>query len=245
MNTLDVLRQGIAQGLHPGAQIYVSRAGQVICDDAVGESRPGVTMSTDTINLWMSCVKPVAAVAVGQLKDRELLNWDDPVARHVREFARHGKDAITIRHLLTHTAGIRALPAFSPDAPWDTIIDAICDLRIEPRWIPGEKAGYHHSSSWFMLAEIVRRLDGRTYDRYVREQIFLPLGMNDSWVGMPPDAYRKYGQRIGGMFDTSRKPVDFDGGIPTEAQCAAVRPAGNGRGPIRELATLYESLLRA
>ena len=85
---------------------------------------------------------------------------------------------------------------------------------------------------------------GAAYDDAMRTQIFEPLGMNDSWVGLSPERYRQYGQRIGIMHDTT------DAAVPkaphpadTEEGAAACRPGSNGRGPARELGFLYEMLL--
>ena len=50
--------------------------------------------------------------------------------------------------------------------------------------MPGQRAGYHPTSAWFILGEIVRRVDGRPFARYVREAIFAPLGMHDCFIGM-------------------------------------------------------------
>ncbi len=110
-------------------------------------------------------------------------------------------------------------------------------------WEPGHKAGYHVATSWYVLGELVRRIDGRSLDQYVRQAIFEPLGMNDSWVGMPPQRYRAYGERIGLMHDTSPSPATADYFWDTEAGAALCRPAGNGRGPARELGRLYQALL--
>src|SRR5688500_9244686 len=200
--TLESLEQGIADGLHVGAQLYVSLRGEVVADTAIGDARRGVPMRPDTLMLWLSATKPIASVAVAQLWERGLLHLDDPVARHLPEFAARGKDRITVRHLLTHTAGIRAIPGTWEQGPWDQIIAAICDARPEPNWEPGKKAGYHVATSWYLLGELVRRLNGRAFERYVREAIFEPLGMNDSWVGMPPQRYRAYGERIGFLHRT-------------------------------------------
>src|SRR5436305_14370754 len=114
--TLELLKQGIHDGLHAGAQLNVSRRGQTIAELALGESRPGVAMSPHTVNAWLSSGKPVAAVAIAQLWERGRLNLDDPVVRHIPEFAPHGKECVTIRHLLTHTAGLRAF-ALNYDRP--------------------------------------------------------------------------------------------------------------------------------
>jgi CubicO group peptidase (beta-lactamase class C family) len=241
--TSALIQQGIEQGLHLGAQLYVSQRSAVVADIAIGESRDGQPMTSDTINLWMSSVKPVAAVAIAQLWEKARLDLDDRVAQHISEFGARGKDRITIRHLLTHTAGIRAVIGMSRNDSYDQTIARICEAPLEPRWTPGRTAGYHTQTSWFILAEIVRRRDGRPLDVYVRREIFEPLGMNDSWVGMPPASYREYGRRIGFMYDTSGGEARPAPGANSEEDAAALRPASNGRGPIRELGRFYEMLL--
>src|SRR4051794_41079091 len=91
--TVAVLEQGITDGLHVGAQGYVSRGGMPVADFGIGLARPGVPMRPDTLMLWLSATKPVAAVAVAQLWERGLLDLDDPAARHIPAFAARGKGA--------------------------------------------------------------------------------------------------------------------------------------------------------
>src|SRR5688572_27695965 len=81
--TRAALVQGMTEGLHVGAQVYVSLRGQPVADGVVGLARPGVPMTRDTLMLWMSATKPVAAVAIAQLWERGLLDLDDFVARHI------------------------------------------------------------------------------------------------------------------------------------------------------------------
>src|SRR5207248_3099545 len=166
--------------------------------------RRGVAMQPDTLMLWLSAAKPITAVAIAQLWERGKLELDDPVARHIPEFAANGKDAITIRHILTHTAGFRAVLGKWEDQPWDGIIAAICEARPEPNWVPGEKAGYHPTTSWYILGELIQRLSGKRFQQNVRDEIFVPIGMNDTWIGMPAKRYRDYGDRIGFLHDTSK-----------------------------------------
>jgi CubicO group peptidase (beta-lactamase class C family) len=242
--TRAALLRGIEQGLHPGAQLYVSRHGKVVADVALGEARPGVPMTPDTLVLWLSSSKPVGAVAIAQLWERGLLGLDDPIAMHVPEFAQNGKQAITIRHALTHTAGFRLPQVGWPAASWEETIARVCAARLEPRWVPGEKAGYHMSSSWFVLGEIVRRLDGRPFESYVRDEIFLPLGMDDCWIGMPAERYREYAgrQRLAQTWNTepsSPRPHAWDD-EPHVTRCS---PGGNGWGPMRQLGRFYGMLL--
>jgi len=237
-----LLREQMAAGLHIGAQVNVSHRGQVVADFAIGESRPGVPMTPETIMVWMSATKPIGAVAITQLWEREQLTLDDPVARHIPEFAQNGKEAITIRHILTHTAGIRWIETGWPNASWEQVLAKICAMRIERDWVPGRKAGYSAFVSWYVLGEIVRRLDGRDYARYVREEIFQPLGMNDAWIAMLPEVYRGYGNRLGIMQKTEGVQA-ADLGVDTEAACTHARPSSSGHGPIRELGRFYEMLL--
>jgi CubicO group peptidase (beta-lactamase class C family) len=238
------LEEGIREGLHLGVQIYVSLHGETVADAAVGENRPGEPLTSDHLMLWLSSTKPVAAVALARLWELGRLEIDDPVARHIPEFAANGKEGITLRHLLTHTAGIRLLDLGWPRASWEQILARICAMRPEPRWVPGEKAGYHQASSWFVLAEVIQRVDGRPFDRYVREEIFEPLGMADSWIGMPAERWRAYHEegRIGAMWNTEGpRPVDH--GWDSEERCVRTQPGGNGYGPMRELGRFYEMLL--
>ncbi len=239
---VSAIQSGIASKLHIGAQACVILQGNIIADLAIGESRPGVAMTTDTLMLWLSSTKPITAVAIAQLWERGQISLDDSAARHVPAFGVNGKEAITIRHLLTHTAGIRgAANNFTRDS-WETTIDRICKANLEPGWVPGQKAGYHLAASWFLLGEIIRKVDGRRFEQYVREEIFLPLGMVDSWVGMPGDRYADYGDRIGIMQNSdpaAKLPHAWD----TAEAAALCKPGGNGRGPIRELARFYQMLI--
>ena len=241
------LVDGIERGLHPGAMLYVSVDGKPIADIGIGEARAGTPMTPDSMVVWFSMTKPSVAVSVAQQWERGALELDDPVVRHLPEFGAHGKDIITIRHLLTHTAGIRPADAVMSAAPddtyWDEIVAGICAIEREPDWVPGARAGYHLSSGMTILAEIVRRLDGRRFETYVRDEVFLPLGMDDCWVGMPAEAAAGYGARVGTMHGTSTDVavplVMFDGPAFLE-RCI---PGGGGRGPLRQLGRLYEALL--
>jgi CubicO group peptidase (beta-lactamase class C family) len=247
VRTIEVIERGIAENLHLGAQLYVSRDGETVADLGIGQARDGIPMSADHLMLWMSSTKPITAVAIGQMWEKGQLNFDDKVAQYIPEFGANGKEPITIRHVLTHTGGFpRAVGPWSYD-PWEKIIAQICDAPLEPGWIPGRDCGYHVASGWYVLGEIVRRLDGRPYHRYVREAIFEPLGMNDSWLGMPSELYDEYRERIVPMHfaDGNALPIPHMYAYWRDSReaLANCRPGGNGRGPIRELGRFYEALL--
>jgi len=242
--TREAIAQGIRAGVHLGAQLRVSRGGEPVADAALGESRPGVALTRNHLMLWLSSTKPVAAVAVGQLWERGRLELDDPVAAHVPEFAQNGKEGITLRHLLTHTGGIRLLEVGWPGKSWGEIIARICAMKPEPRWVPGQKAGYHLASSWFLLGEVIRRVDGRPFELYVREEIFGPLDMRDCWIGIPADCWAAYRaeDRIAPMWNTEKAPPE-PYGWDTEERSTRPHPGGNGYGPLHELGRFYEMLL--
>ncbi|HEX5585925.1 MAG TPA: serine hydrolase domain-containing protein, partial [Acidimicrobiia bacterium] len=207
-------------------------------------------MTRDAMVTWFSMTKPTVAVALAQQWERGRLAPDDPVARFVPEFAAAGKERITLRHLLTHTAGIRPGDAVvshaEGDAWWDEMVAGICAVAPEEGWEPGRRAGYHLGCGMTMLAEVVRRVDGRRFEHYVRDEVFGPLGMDDCWVGMPADRHAAYGERIGTMHataDDSVAPIPLDV-LDTAEALARCSPGGGGRGPINQYAQLYRALLR-
>lgn len=251
--TLALIAQGRDEGLHHGVQLYVSRHGKTIVNSGWGLASvtDGETTSQEspmrpnTINLWLSSGKPLTAMAIAQLWEQSKLQLDDLVSKFIPAFAINGKERITIRHLLTHTGGFRQADQFSVDLDWDERIQQICDSHLEEGWIPGQKAGYHTTSAWFLLGEIVQRIDGRTVSEYLRDEIFEPIGMQDTWLGMPRKQLQSYRDenRVATMFTregTELRPHSFFNG---ETTFITSRPGSNARGPIRDLGRFYEFLL--
>lgn len=240
--TIAAIHQGIAAGHHSAAQVYVSLRGSVLMDEAFADERAH-PFDRDSMLVWMSAGKPLAAVAMGQLVARGLASWDDPVIEYIAEFGQHGKAPIRIRHLLTHTAGFRGpMGSFEPGT-WEDQIAKACALRLEPGWIPGQKAGYHPGSSWFILGELLRVIDGRPYDRYVREEIFLPLGQEHAWVGMNLRTYEAYGARLAPTHITDVAARNTVNKLNEPYAVTLPRPGANARGPIRSLGRVYEAVL--
>jgi CubicO group peptidase (beta-lactamase class C family) len=200
-------------------------------------------MISDSLSLWLSAGKPLTVVAIAQQLENGRLGLDDRVADHIPGFRKGGKEPIGIRHLLTHTGGFRGADLIPEDLSWEENIARICATPLEPGWRIGEKAGYQIGASWFVLAEIVQRLTGQPYADYLRERIFQPLGMTDSWIGIPITHYQAYGDRIGFMHVLRQGKLLPHGEWNSETGCARCRPGGNARGPVRELGQFYESLL--
>jgi CubicO group peptidase (beta-lactamase class C family) len=242
--TRATIEAGSKEGLHLGAQLCVMRRGEWLIDEAFGQAREGVAMSRDSLTLWLSAGKPITAVAIAQLVERGSLNWDTRVAEVIPEFAQQGKDAVTIRHLLTHTAGLRHADDINATLPWEEQIARIGALPLEPNWIPGKRAGYHVWATWQLLGEIVQRVSGTAADEFARQNIFLPLGIRDSWLALDEQLIQQYGARLAWVYDTSggvTKPRDDWNGVDGMKRC---RPGGNARGPVHELARFYEALRR-
>ncbi len=181
-------------------------------------------------------------MAVAQLWENESLDLDDRVGRHIPEFARNGKEAITLRHLLTHTAGLRRLGLPWPEGSWEEVIEWICQLRLESGWVPGERAQYNRAITWFVLGEIVQRVSGIPYWEYLRKRVLEPMDMQETWVGLPGSQYSSLSSRIAPLFDTSRpqaQPQDFT----DREMLTNPSPGRSAIGPIRQLGRFYEVML--
>jgi CubicO group peptidase (beta-lactamase class C family) len=251
---VDRLEAGREAGWHLGAQVYVSRRGEVLLDTAVGESVPGRALEVDDLMLWYSSGKPWTAVAVLQLWEQGRLGLDDLVGDYVDHWG-NGKEAATIRHVLTHTAGFPMAgdPTYDADVSFDEALAVTAEWPAS--WEPGTMAGYHPASGWRVLGGIVDRVDGRRIDRYLREEVGAPLGLDDCHLGVPVDAQRAYGDRIVPVHWTGhRYPSLVEGGIQMVPwrideihnepwHIAKVEPGGGMRGPARQLGRFYESLL--
>ncbi|MCU1450739.1 MAG: pbpE 2 [Acidimicrobiales bacterium] len=244
-----LLRPGMDDGSFLGAQVYASVRGHVVADLAVGEARPGMPMTTDTVVSWQCNTKPVTAVAACQLHERGLLDLDAPVADYVPELGRHGKHAITVRQLLTHSAGFAKDPPLSIVGPmtWERVAEVAADGELLDGWEPGTAFRY---STWYGYATVgvvVSRIDGRTLSTYVREEIFESLGMDDCWVGVDPGAVDSVATRMAFLYDTSgpEPRVPPIGGVFQARYLDTCSPGNGGIGPVRQLGRLWESLLES
>jgi CubicO group peptidase (beta-lactamase class C family) len=117
-----------------------------------------------------------------------LIEYDAPIARYWPEYAVHGKQKTTVRHALTHRAGIPQMPeGVTPErmCDWDWMVREIAALK--PLAEPGTKTLYQAMSFGWLIGELVRRTDPkqRSIGRFIREEIAEPLGITDLWIGIP------------------------------------------------------------
>jgi len=252
---VETLERQRAEGLHDGAQAYVSRFGEPLLDVAIGESAPGRALERDDVMMWYSSGKPVTTTAVLHLWERGQLGLDDPVAEYVAGWGA-GKERVTLRHVLIHTGGFTMAgrgELFDTDVSY---AEAVARIAAHPaEWEPGTKAGYHPTSGWKILGAVVEAVDGRPIDRYVADEVLGPAGMKESRLGVPLQEQAALGPRLVPVaWKGHAIAAQLDGGlqmipyhierIHNEAwHVAKVEPGGGMRGPARELGRLYESLL--
>lgn len=180
-------RQEIAAGHTPGAVILVAHAGQTVFRQAYGARTvdPVAPMTERTIFDLASLTKVVAtAPAILQLADRGQLRLDDPVARYWPAFAQNGKDAITVRQLLTHFSGLRV--GMDDRIPWSGSDGALANIAADrPVAQPGSRFSYS-DVDFIVLGELVRRVSGLDLDVYCAQNLFAPLGMHDTTFNPDP-----------------------------------------------------------
>ncbi len=241
--TEALLHDGIQRGLHRGAQLYLSLSGHTVAHFALGHARPDQPLTLDHRLCWLSSGKPVAAAALMILVECGRAELDEPVADFIPDFAAEGKHTITLRHLLTHTAGIRNAEGASAAPSWDEIIARICRARPEKNWLPGRRAGYHYTVSWFLLAEVIQRLSGQTYNDFVRQHIFSPLGHSDTGCQMTSAQFHSLGDQLAPMLVRGPDGLRPHPTLDSAAEATKCKPGSGFRGPVAALGHFYEMLL--
>lgn len=173
----------------------------------------------DTLVNFFSVGKAMTATCVLRLVQRGLLSFDAPVARWWPAFAAAGKEAITLRQLMSHRGG---LPALRDPLPAGTMLDwgrMIRALEAQaPWWTPGADHGYHVNTFGYLLGEPVRRTAGMTLGTLLRQEIAGPLGANVH-IGLPQSEHG----RVAEFFYPQRAPAER---TPAE-RAAPMPPAGD------------------
>lgn len=185
-------------GLHPAIALCVRKRGRVVLDRAIGHLRgnaPGAAPDAPKVpalpgslfNLY-SASKAISAMLIHLLDERGLLHLDDPVAEYLPEFGRHGKDWITLRHILTHRAGIPAVPDMKVDldlfADPARVVEALCDTK--PVSVPGRRLAYHALTGGYIIGAVIERITGRDIRSFLRSEVLDPLGFENLSYGVSP-----------------------------------------------------------
>ena len=233
----------IESRVHPGAALAVYRHGQQVLDlhGGLADQQAAKPVESDTMFVLYSSTKPLAAACLHILWERGKLGWDDLVSGHWPEFGQNGKEQITIRHILTHQGGF-------PDTPneltwdkwndWEFVVNTL--EKIKPIFEPGKLIAYHPRNFGWVIAELVQRIDGRPFRQFLREEITAPLGMDDTYVGLPAELESRVSKEHA-MEDCDRLTMVTTYNKPEVH--LAVQPAGGGIATARDLARFYAMMI--
>ncbi|HSG06013.1 MAG TPA: serine hydrolase, partial [Nitrospiria bacterium] len=191
------LQKGVEDGVFPGAVLLVSIGGKAVFHEAAGYAslKPRkVKMTRRTFFDLASLTKPVATTSSAmKLVEESAIRLSDRVDRWIPDFKGRGKSAVTIRHLLNHSSGLRAwepiykrlIPAcrknrrfISKGKAREAILDRVIQNRLV--YTPGTKSIYS-DLGFILLGEIIERATGRRLDSFCAKEIFKPLKMNHTF----------------------------------------------------------------
>lgn len=166
-------------------------------------------IATDSLCGIMSVTKPMIGTAVMQLRDAGMFGLDDPVNRYLAPVSIKNEweleAPVTIRQLLTHTAGLPV--GIGADPPGRHSLGEYVDLVAQTSWRPGSAMVYANSG-YAALGLLIERCSGRSVGDYLREEIFVPLGMSNTTYG-PPSGERATGHFVSRL-DGSRHTLPMD-----------------------------------
>ena len=187
-----IVAEGIESGQMPGCVVAIGHRGKIAMFRAYGHRQTEPTrvpMTTDTLFDLASLTKPIAtATSVVILADRGTIHLDDPVGKHLPDFAVAGKEKISIQQLLTHQGGLIADNALGDyDDGAEKAWERVCALQ--PTYEPGTRFIYS-DVGFIVLGELVRRVSGEDLHAFSRRHIFAPLGMTETGF-VPADPLRR------------------------------------------------------
>ncbi len=184
--TDEQIGKAVEDGLIPGAVVLIGHDGQIVYRKAYGERSliPGrEPMTVDTIFDAASLTKVIATTpSLMKLFEQGKLRLEDPVTRYLPEF-QGGHSNITIRNLMTHFSGLR--PDLDLKPAWSGYETGIHRALTDPPAGPPGVRFVYSDINFILLSEIVHRLSGKMLNDYARENIFEPLGMQETMF-LPP-----------------------------------------------------------
>ena len=252
----SLLNQMVEQNRETGVQAAAYFRGELVVDAAAGVADAAAQTPVTGATLFpvFSATKGVLATIVHRLAARGLLDYDAPIATYWPQFGARGKTDITLRHALTHTAGLPHRPpgvGLSEEGNWELMCRTLADSA--PISAPGARTEYHAITFGWIVGETACRAAGRSFAELWRDEICLPLGVeNEMFCGLPA----ALDGDVAALEDSTPAPEQSDGpqAIPAWLyplglwmnQPAARRasiPASNGIMSARALARHYAALL--
>jgi CubicO group peptidase (beta-lactamase class C family) len=201
-----------------------------------------IACSPDALFLIYSAGKPFVALLAHLLAERDMLSLDDPVAAHWPEFGQRGKQAITVRHVLQHRAGVPMAGGFLKTvlhmSDWQRSVRDV--ERARPRWPAGAVPAYHPITYGFILGELVRRVTGVPVRDFLASELLVPLGLDDIHLGLPDEHWwRHVVVRAGHPSQLINQVLSNSRGVRR-----AVIPSASISTTARQLARFYQMLVR-
>jgi len=210
-------------------------------DETVFAERSGC--APDDLFYCFSVTKPYTALAVHLLAYRGLIDLDSPIAQYWPAYACRGKDGITPRHVLSHTAGVRLSTPWAATEMmalrWPRLSVKLAE-RARPQTPPGRVQSYHLLSFGYILGELVRRVDGRPIEQFIADEFFAPLQLRHSFLALPTGPSGKAVPLRG----IRRSEQFMARGLNRPAWRRAVAPAASLQTTAGDLATFYRACLR-
>ncbi len=251
-----------------GAALCIQIGGETVVDLWAGTADKDGAQAwhSDTILNLFSCTKTFTAVTALQLVAEGKLALDVPVAQYWPEFAAAGKQSITLRHLLSHQAGLSALrDLLPPEALYDWPRMTAALAAETPWWSPGTGHGYAAITYGWLVGELLRRADHRGPGESIMARVARPLGL-DFHVGLPDEEFHRVAHIARGKGNvgdeaaqrllqvTMREPEAMATRAFTNPPSVLTstnkpewrrmeQPAANGHGNARSLAGFYAGLL--
>jgi CubicO group peptidase (beta-lactamase class C family) len=173
-----------------GAAFAATVDGETVVDLYAGWADHDRPWRRDTRVHIQSTSKAVTAFAAMLLVDRGQIELDAPVARYWPDYGCNGKEATTVRMLLSHSAGSTRLPGYTELLDLDgNGLDQYDEIArrlagAEPDWDPGTAHGYHGYTYGNLVSELVYRVTGKRAGEFLRDQVFEPFNLN-IWLGTP------------------------------------------------------------
>ena len=202
----DVARVGC------GSSLAVFKDGVPVINVWQGEAKINTPWTKETVSTVFSCTKGLAAVLVAHLQETAVLDLDDQVSSIWPEFAAKGKEAITIRQVMQHRAGLSAPRSnITHEQALDARFVAQVLAEQEPLWRPDSSNGYHALTYGYLVGEIVLRATGLTIGDLLERVIAEPLGI-PMWIGVPQAKLPLVATLTSDGNFTSSKPAEFSNG---------------------------------
>jgi CubicO group peptidase (beta-lactamase class C family) len=236
----------VSDGQISGAVTLIATKDRIVHLAAVGKADLAASraMEPDAIFRVASMTKPITATALMMLIEQGKLSVDDPVAKHIPAFAnqklKDGTPArpVTIRDIVTHTAGLATAPGSSvdQDASLEEISNVIGRLPLE--FPPGSK--WQYSSGITIAGRLIEIASGETYVDYLRRHIFEPLGMKDSTFQLKPEQAK----RLAVTYQPGKEKGLLEAGkIPDPTQPRTPNPSGGLYSTAADMVRFYQAIL--